>query len=133
MGIDRVFRIKRRAALPLLAAIAVLWSSNALAGPILQGETIGYGYEFPDINSSFVSPADGNYAVGPGVEITNGFCCGFEGTVDFSDTTIYLDFTTEVIYSPGAFNGSHFFDVFFSIDPFTTVGLSTNMVGLDLS
>ena len=92
---------------------------------LLEGETVSFTYFFPDLGTVYLSPADGNYLVGPGVEIPNGFCCVVEGTLDISDTNLLADFgAPSAFYAPAAFNGFRISDVFGTIDSFASV-LST--------
>ena len=67
--------------------------------------------------------------------LTNGFCCGFEGTLNLSDTNILADFIASTSYTGASFNGFRISDVNSTIGDFTGVTINglTNMVGFDAS
>ena len=116
--------------------VGTLWAVPNAHAALLDGKTVSFTYLFPDIDTISGSPADGLYLVGPGVEILNGFCCGFEGTLDFSDTNLLAAFHDQAFYTPtGGFNGFRISDVFGSIDPITsvTVNALTDLPGFDAS
>lgn len=133
----QVLNLDRKAkAIGALAGIAfLLMTGGAQASALLNGKTVEYTYLFPTITSVYFSGVNGNYAVGPGVEISSGFCCDFEGSLDLSDKNILADFHAPGGYSDGSFNGFRITDVFDAIDPFTSVSINaiTNMVGFDAS
>lgn len=119
----------------LLAAVAFVATLGTAHATLLTGKTVSYQYAFPSINSNYGSPADGNYVVGSGVEILNGFCCNFEGQLDFTDAGFKAVFHDEGSYTYSSFNGFRVSDVFGQIASFTsvTIGTATNMVGFDAS
>lgn len=118
-----------------LAALAIVASAGAAQAALLDGKTVSFTYLFPTISTVYGSPADGNYVVGAGVEIPNGFCCGFEGTLNLSDTNILADFIASTFYTGTSFNGFRISDVNSTIGDFTGVTINglTNMVGFDAS
>lgn len=133
---NRLVCVRTGGILSLLLGLAmVLGAPGSAQATLLNGETVSFTYFFPDITSVYGSPSDGNYLVGAGVEILNGFCCGFEGTLDISDTNMLADFGSSTFYTPGSFNGFKISDVFGTIDSFTSVAInaSTNMIGFDAS
>ena len=116
-------------------ALAVLSAGSAQAA-LLNGNTVSFTYLFSDINTVYPSSANGNYVVGAGVEIPNGFCCG-EGSLDISDTNLLANWSTTGpnFYSFASFNGFRISDVFNTIAPFTGVSVNpaTNMIGFTLA
>lgn len=119
----------------LFAALAMVATLGSAHATLLTGKTVSFQYAFPSISSAYGSSANGNYVVGSGVEIQNGFCCGFEGKMDFSDTGFQALFQGTSSYTSSSFNGFRVSDVFGQIASFTsvTVGAATNMVGFDAS
>jgi hypothetical protein len=112
-----------------VAATCIL--ATSAHATILDGKTVGFTYYFPTVDNVYGSPANGHYVVGAGIEIPNGICCGFEGSVDFSDKNVLVDFSEDFGgYTPGSFNGFRITDVFDTIDSFTSVSISSNMAGL---
>lgn len=111
-----------------ILAIAAMGSANA---SLLDGKTVSYQYLFPNISSNYPSGANGNYVVGAGVEISQGFCCGFEGQLNISDTNLLATFIASSSYTSDSFNGFRITDIFNQIDDFTsvTINASTNMGG----
>jgi hypothetical protein len=57
------------------------------------------------------------------------------GTLDISDTNIYMGFTSSSSFSSGSFNGWVLTDVFNTIDAFISVSINamTTLAGLDMS
>jgi len=119
-------------ALRFLATVAMSVPLVASAA-LLDGKTINYQYYFPTLASPYPGADNGNKVVGPGIEVSN-FVDG-RGTLDVSDTNIFMDFTSASAFSGGAFNGWVISDVLSSIDPFVsvTINAATNLAGLDLS
>jgi len=119
----------------LASGCVLLAAAGGAQAGLLDGQTVSYTYFFPDSSSTYFSTANGNYVVGAGVEIPDGFCCNFEGSLDLSDTNILADFHGNSSYTGSAFNGFRISDVFGTIAPFTGVSINaaTNMGGLDAS
>ena len=115
----------------LLPAVAALVAVPAIANAQLVGNTVQVNYVYPSIGSTFASA---NVVVGAGTELP-----GFPGldprtNIDLLNSSIDITYNSAGSWNSAAFNGLHFFDVFATIDPFTSVTIgSTNMVGLDLS
>src|SRR5262245_21336008 len=105
-----------------VAAVALLSATGAQAA-LLNGKTIQFTYLFPDINTIYQGVQQ-NYVVGAGVEIPNGVCCNFEGSVNFSDTNILIDFVADSGYTASSFNGFRVTDIFGTIDAFTSASVN---------
>lgn len=118
-----------------LAALAIVASAGAAQAALLDGKTVSFTYLLPTINVDYPSSANGNYVVGAGVEISNGFCCGYEGTLNLSDTNILADFIASSAYNSAVFSGFRISDVNSTIGDFTGVTINglTNMVGFNAS
>lgn len=112
----------------LAAAAAATLSSNANA-VLLDGATITYQYYYPNSGSPYAGADNGNKVVGAGIEVSN--IADSTGTIDISDTNIFVDFTTSTSWNGAAFNGWVITDVFNTIGAFTSVTINgaTNMVG----
>src|SRR5690242_10621368 len=85
---------------PVTLGLAVSSAANAT---VLLGNTVNYDYGFTPLGGfAYVGPSEGNYLVGPGIEISN-----VEGvaTMDLSDTNILIDFTQTNHWTPTTFNG----------------------------
>ncbi len=117
-------------------AFALLTSMVPVTGSavLLDGQTVQYDYLYPDINTVYVDPANGNYVVGPGVEVPN-FLEGDTGSIDLSDTNILVTFSTFGGFNPSPFNGFRITDILGTVPDFTsvTINAATNMAGLDTS
>ena len=114
----------------ILATVAAPVANAAL----LMGNTVSFTYLFPNISTVIGVPADGNYVVGAGVEIPNGFAVG-EGSLDISNSNILADFSSSGGYGLALFHGFRITDVNGTIASFTSVSVDaiTNMVGFDAS
>jgi hypothetical protein len=112
----------------LAAAAAATLSGNANA-VLLDGATINYQYYYPDSGSPYGFADNGNKVVGAGIEVSN--IADSTGTIDISDTNIFVDFTTSTSWNGAAFNGWVITDVFNTIGAFTSVTINgaTNMAG----
>lgn len=121
--------------LTLAVGITATVATPVANAALLMGNTVSFTYLFSDINTVYGSSANGNYVVGAGVEILNGFCCNFEGTLDISDSNILADFHGSSTYSGASFNGFRITDVNSTIASFTSVSVNaiTNMGGFDAS
>lgn len=75
----------------LAVAAAATLSSNANA-VLLDGATINYQYYYPNSGSPYAGADNGNKVVGAGIEVSN--IADSTGTIDISDTNIFVDFTT---------------------------------------
>lgn len=119
----------------IIRFLSVMFGSLLISGvahaSLLEGKTLGFQILLPTISDVFSSPLNGNYPVGPGVEISDSGVTG-----NFSDTNLRADFHTGFTYFAGySFVGWHFFDVFGDIGSFTGVSVNsdTNMIGFDAS
>lgn len=122
---------------------AVLWAATALLGALaagnasagLLGNTLGVETQHPAIGSVCCGAA--NVVVGAGVELPPGSFPVYNSAafVDASDTQIEYGQARGSNYTPAAFNGFHFFDVFATIDDIVGVSIdpSTNLSGFDSS
>lgn len=112
--------------------LAALLATGAASASLLDGQTVNYQYFYPDTSTPYSNAPNGDYVVGPGVEITN-FVDGWAGDIDLSDTQIAILFT-EVSFSGGDFNGFRINDVNMSIASFGAVTInSASNVTLDPS
>ena len=121
--------------LTLAVGITATVATPVANAALLMGNTVSFTYLFPTISSVYGSGANGNYVVGAGVEIPNGFCCSFEGALDISDSNILADFHSSSTYNNTSFNGFRITDVNSTIASFTSASVNaiTNMVGFDAS
>jgi hypothetical protein len=110
--------------LRILAAAAAFAVSGAAHAALLDGETLNYQYFFASLGSPYGNAPNGDYVVGPGVEIVN-FVDGTGGDIDISDTQIAVAFT-DVQFNSGTFNGFRLMDVFGTIDTFTSVSIDAS-------
>lgn len=116
----------RMLALAVLVFAGMAAATGASAS-LLDGKTVSFTYLTPTINTVYVpSASNGNYVVSATVEIPNGICCGFEGSVDLSDANILVNFhpTAPFPYTAAPFNGFRVSDVNNTIDDFTSVGVT---------
>lgn len=130
-----IMKLNQTAARTLLGLLIGCGVMNTANATLLNGQTVSFQYLFPTISSDYSSTANGNYVVGSGVEVLNGVCCSFEGTVDISDNNIRVNFHGNGGYSSAAFNGFLISDVLGQIGDFTSVSVNgaTNMGGFDIS
>jgi hypothetical protein len=105
------------------------------AAILLDGNTVGYQYYFPDLSTLFYQPPD--FVVGPGVELPTGLTQAGDGVgqLDVSDTNLLVKFTINGNFTGATFNGFRLFDSTSSIAPFTsvTVNPATNMPGFSIA
>lgn len=120
--------MKKLTLFPLL----FLMSFNAHSA-LLNGQTVTYQYYYPTTSSPYSFADNGDYVVGPGIEV-NDVSDGV-ASLDISDTNLLIDFSTTSSWNPASFNGFKFTDTFGLIADFTSVSINpmTNMVGFDLS
>ena len=107
--------------------------STAQAAPLLLGQTVEYQYLFNTINTNYGNAANGNYVVGAGVEVNN--IADGRGTLDISDTNLFVDYANASSWNGAAFNGFRITDINGTIPGFTgvTINAATNLVGFDAS
>jgi hypothetical protein len=125
----------------IVFAVVLLAFGGNVSATLLDGKTINYQYYVPDLAHPYFYAGNGNYLVGSGVEITdiaNGTYYNiipYYGTIDISDTNIYVRFITYDHWNPATFSGFEITDVFGTISNFTSVSINpvTNMSGLDSS
>lgn len=117
-----------------LLGVAVLalcaMSNEALAGSLL-GQTVRITGEY-GIGSVQVGPTD--VVVGAGLEVPPFFWNIY--AIDLSDTNILFTFPGTCCggFTPGTFNGIHFYDLLGTIDDFTSVSIaSSNVSGFNNS
>jgi hypothetical protein len=126
--------MRRLFALACMVAVAHM-AGNANAAVLLDGQTVGYQYCFPDLSTPIYSPPD--FVVGPGVELPAGLYSPADGTgqLDVSDTNLLVKFTTTGAWTAGSFNGFRLYDSTSTIAPITsvTVNPATNMPGFSVA
>ena len=71
--------------------VILLFVVGSAQASLLEGETINYQYYYSSLASPYSNASNGDYLVGPGVEVAN--AVDNRGTVDISDTSIFVDFT----------------------------------------
>lgn len=111
-------------------AMLVITSLNASA-VLLDGNTVTYQYYYPGLTNPYSNADNGDYVVGAGIEIAN--IVDRVGTMDISDTNLYVDFSNGSSFNSGSFNGFTLSDTLGTISDFTGLTLDTNMVGLTLA
>ena len=118
--------------LAAVAAVSIGLLSTAQAA-LFNGKTLNYQYYYPDLSSPYPGAANGNYVVGPGVEINN--FVDNRGTMDLSDTNIFMDFTDTSGFAGAAYNGWVLSDLINNVAPITgvTINGSTNLAGFNAS
>jgi hypothetical protein len=78
-------------------------STPASASSLLLGQTVECQYLFPTIGSDYSNAANGQYVLGPGVEVSN--IVDERGWMDISDTNLTVHFTAGAGFTSGSFNG----------------------------
>lgn len=123
----------KRTLLLLSSALMLSFMVPSTSSALMQGNTVQYQYLFPDISTNYFNASNGNYLVGPGIEVAN--AVDSAGTVDISDTNILVDFNKGATFTSSSFNGFRISDIFSSIAAFTAVTINpiTNMAGFSLS
>lgn len=113
-----------------MMALMIPSISSAL---LLDGKTVEYQYLWDDISTYWAGADNGNKVVGAGIEVSN--IVSGVGTMDISDTNLYVDFTVDSFFNTGSFNGFRLTDINSTIDAFTSVTINgaTNLVGFDAS
>lgn len=106
---------------------------SASAVSLLDGKDITTATYFPDKNTIGFGGHPLESTVGPGIEI-DASPPGFPiASVDFSDTTIQIDFFRSLRGTVAEFNGWRFYDDNDMISPFTSAILTTTLPGWDIS
>lgn len=123
----------KRKLLLLSSVVMLSFMVPDTSSALMLGNTVQYQYLFPSISSNYTNASNGNYLVGPSVEIAN--TVDGTGTTDISDTNLLVDFTGSGSFSTGSFNGFRITDIFSSIAAFTSVTINpiTNMSGFNAS
>lgn len=125
-------------AVVILVMLSFMVPSTSSALPM--GNTVEYQYLFPTINNNYPFADNGNYLVGPGIEVAN--IVDDVGTMDIFVTPppyplwmIYVVFNRSGTFSQGLFNGFRITDIFGTIPDFRMVmnNTYTNMAGFDQS
>ncbi len=116
-----------------LVLVVFLASPIVAFGALLNGKTVEYQYFYPTNTTPYSSADNGNKVVGPGIEVTN--IADNDGTLDISDTNLFVAYTGSSTWSTASFNGFRIRDVFGTINAFTgvTVNPATTMVGFNAS
>lgn len=126
--------LKMKRKLLLLSSFVMLsFMVPSTSSALMLGNTVQYQYLFPTIVTNYTNASNGNYLVGPGIEVAN--AVDSAATVDISDTNILADFSMSAMFSSGSFNGFRITDIFGAISAFTSVTINpvTNMAGFNLS
>ena len=115
-------------AMPLLI-FGLLAAPLAKAVPLLDGKKITTAFYFPNQSTIGFGGVPVETTVGGGVEIAAS-PQGFPITsIDFSDTSIRLDFFVTLQGTVASFNGWRFYDATDTISPFTSAILTTSLPG----
>lgn len=129
---------KRNQYIPLvklnILVFCCLASSFSQASTILDGKNITTAFYFPNQSTIGFGGVPIESTVGPGIEIA-GSPQGFPITsIDFSDTSIKLDFFRNLSGTVASFNGWRFYDANDTIPAFTSAILTTsNTIGWSIS
>ncbi len=117
----------------LTIGLLIIGLVSNVSASLLDGNTVEYQYLYSTINSNYSNADNGNKIVGPGVEVSN--ISDGTGTIDFSDTNIYVQFNISTNWNSASFNGFRLTDIFSGISAFTSVTINpiTNMAGFDSS
>src|SRR4051812_1075959 len=99
---SNMMNVRKSLVVAALASASVGLSSGAHAALFL-GTTVNYQYYFPTLSTAFGTADNGNKLVGAGVEVSD-IVVG-AGTMDISDTNIFIDFTGTSGFSTQPFNG----------------------------
>lgn len=123
----------KRKLLLLSSFVMLSFMVPSTSSALMLGNTVQYQYLYPTINSNYNNASNGNYLVGPGIEVAN--IADGTGTVDISDTNILADFNRSTYWFNSSFNGFRITDIFGAISAFTSVTINpiTNMAGFDAS
>ncbi len=114
----------------ILSAIAIALAIPGAANAVLlDGKTLNYQYYFEDLDSPYPFADNGDKIVGAGVEVSD--VIDGRGTIDISDTNIFVDFQSSSKFVAAEYNGWVMTDVLNDIDPFTSVTINedTNLIG----
>jgi hypothetical protein len=127
-----MIKVRKSLVVAALTAASVGLSSAAQA-TLLLGTTVDYQYYFPTSTTPVSFADNGNKLVGAGVEVSN--IGGGFGTMDISDTNIFIDFNQFNGFNPQPFNGWKLTDLINNVPAITGVSINaaTNMVGFGLS
>ena len=124
----------------VIAVILLALFCGSASASLLDGKTVNYQYFFPNSSSPYADAGNGDYVVGSGIEITNianGSYFGYNryGTIDISDTNIYVHFNVTDGWMAEPFNGFRISDALGLIPDFTsvTINAATNMSGFGAS
>lgn len=114
-------------------AAGLVATAPAFAGPIV-GSTVNYQYYVPTASSPYFGAPNGNYVVGPGVEIAQ-MLFGLGAAIDISATQVVIDFDVTTQFGSAPFNGFALTDAFGTIDALNGVSIdgSTVLAGFDAS
>lgn len=117
----------------VLSLVAALGFAASAHASLLDGKVVSYQNYFPDIGSPSADGSNGNHLVDGGVEVSN--IAASVGTLDISDTNLFVSFTKNAYFTEASFSGFLIADVNNAIDAFTSVNINalTNMVGFDAS
>ncbi|MEK6759461.1 MAG: PEP-CTERM sorting domain-containing protein [Deltaproteobacteria bacterium] len=123
----------KRTLLLLSSALMLSFMVPSTSSALMQGNTVQYQYFYPNLATNYSNAGNGNYLVGPGIEVAN--LVASVGSMDISDTNLLASFTIPSSFNSSAFNGFRITDIFGSIAAFTSVTINpiTNMAGFSLS
>ena len=121
--------LKNAAILVAQLVIYSYWTLPTAQAVLLDGKQITTAFYFPDQNTIGFGGVPVVTTVGPGVEIAaspQGFPIAL---IDFSGTSIELDFFRSLVGTVAAFNGWRFYDATDTIPAFTNATLTTSLPG----
>ncbi len=116
-----------------MALLAILLCPVGASATVLDGQTVEYQYLYDTITTLYANADNGNKVVGPGIEVSN--ISDSRGTMDISDTNLYVDYVDSSSWNAASFNGFRITDILSTIPDFTdvTINPATNLVGFDAS
>jgi len=123
----------RKLYLSTLAVSAIVLGATA-ANATFTGATVNYQYYYPNVSSPYSGAANGNYVVGPGVEISD--VAAGHATMDISAANIYIDFLDGPdTWTASSYNGWILSDTSNNLATIlgVTIDPATNMAGFSLS
>jgi len=116
-----------------LVLVSLVLCPAVASATLMDGHTVRYEYFYPNLSTLLEDADNGDKLVGPGIEVSD--IALDNGTMDISDTNIYVDFdppSGSGGWSAAVFNGFVITDINGTIPDFTgvTINPETNMGGL---
>ncbi len=81
----------KRTLLLLSSALMLSFMVPSTSSALMQGNTVQYQYFYPNLATNYSNAGNGNYLVGPGIEVAN--LVASVGSMDISDTNLLASFT----------------------------------------